>query len=82
MNSQHKVIRTLLTSMSPKRATDYISVFELPADEEASILLHDVRGMSYKQISDMCHASPETIKRRRHRAYTKIADELEHTTKS
>ncbi len=68
----------MLTSMSPKRATDYVSAFELPADEEASILLHDVRGLSYQQISEICHACPETIKARRRKAYSKIVDAIEY----
>lgn len=78
MNCQHREIRALLTSMAPRRAVDYISAFELPAEEEACLLLHDVRQLSYTQISDICHASPETIKRRRQRAYAKIADEINH----
>lgn len=78
MNSQHRAIRAVITSMSPRRATAYISAFELPAEEEACVLLHDVSGLSYTQISELCHASPETIKRRRQRAYSKIADELAH----
>ena len=76
MNGQHRAIRAVITSMSPHRAAAYISAFELPSEEEACVLLHDVRGLSYTQISEICHTSPETIKRRRQRAYGKIADEL------
>lgn len=43
------------------------------------MILHDVRQLSYTQISEICHSSPETIKRRRQRAYAKIADELNNT---
>lgn len=68
----------MITSMSPKRAMDYISAFELPTDEEASIVLRDVRGLSYQQISAICHASQETIKKRRYKAFSKIADAIEY----
>lgn len=64
--------------MAPNRATKYIGAFGLPADEEASLILHDVRGLSYAQISDICHVSPEVIKSRRRKAFSKIADEITH----
>lgn len=43
------------------------------------MILHDVRGLSYAQISEITHASPETVKRRRQKAFSKIADELNNT---
>lgn len=64
--------------MSPNRATDYVGAFHLPTDEEAAILLHDVQGLSYIQISDICHVSADTIKTRRQKAFAKIADGLEY----
>lgn len=79
MNSQHRAIRALLSSMSPNRATKYICAFGLPTEEEASLILHDVRGLSYAQISEITHTSPETVKRRRQKAFSKIADELNNT---
>lgn len=78
MDEQHRAIRALLTTMSPRRAIQYIQLFELP-EEEAEVLIEcDVRRRSYVQVGDRLHISPECIKKRRRRAYAKIADELNH----
>lgn len=78
MDSQHRAIRALLTTMSPKRAEAYIRAFELPPDEEASLIVCDVRGLSCLQAADVLHTSLETVKRRRRSAYGKIADEMQN----
>lgn len=78
MNSQHRAIRALLQTMSPKRAIDYIHSFELPPEEERFLVECDVRGLSYVEAADKHSTTPEVIKRRRQRAYSKIADELGH----
>ena len=79
MNSQHRAIRALLQSMSPRRAEEYIRSFRLPQEEERFLLECDVRGKSYVQAACDNTTTPEVIKRRRHRAYSKIADEIEHS---
>lgn len=81
MNSQHRAIRALLSSMSPRRAVDYIQSFQLRPDEEAALIECDVRGLSYIQAADKLNLSPDTIKRRRQSAYSKIADEINHAEK-
>lgn len=78
MNSQHRAIRSLLSSMAPRRAVGYIQSFQLRPDEEAVLVECDVRGLSYIQAADKLHLSPEAIKDRKRRAYSKIADELMH----
>lgn len=78
MNSQHRAIRALLSSMSPKRAAEYIRSFELQPEEELYLLECDARGKSYVEAADDNHTTPEVIKRRRKRAYAKISDELNH----
>lgn len=78
MNSQHLAIRALLQTMAPKRAEAYIQAFELPPEEELFLLECDVRGKSYVEAALDNHTTPEAIKRRRHRAYAKIADELNY----
>lgn len=75
MNEQHRAIRALLTTMSPKRAVGYIKSFELPADEETVLIECDVRRKSYAQVCGALHLSPEAVNRARHRAYKKIVDE-------
>lgn len=79
MNTQHRAIRSLLQTMAPRRATDYIQSFQLPEDEELFLIECDVRGLSYIQAADKHHTTPEVIKRRRQRAYAKIADAINHT---
>lgn len=78
MNSQHRAIRALLSSMSPRRAVDYIQSFQLRPDEEAVLIECDVRGLSYVQAAGKLNLSTDTIKRRRQSAYSKIADEINH----
>lgn len=78
MNSQHRAIRALLQSMSPRRAVEHIQSFQLQAEEELFLIECDVRGLSYAQAADKHSTTPEVIKRRRQRAYAKIADELNH----
>ncbi len=79
MNSQHRAIRAVLTSMSPRRAVKYIQSFQLPPEEELFLIECDVRGLSYVQAAREHSTTPEVIKRRRQRAYSKIADEINHS---
>lgn len=78
MNSQHRAIRSLLSSMSPNRASEYIRSFALRPEEELYLLECDVRGKSYVEAAEDNHTTTEVIKRRRQRAYAKISDELNH----
>jgi DNA-binding NarL/FixJ family response regulator len=75
MNSQHKAIRALLTSMPPRRAIDYIKAFELPYEEEYCIIQREVRCQSVQEIAMALNLSPETVKERRKQAFQKIAGE-------
>ena len=76
MDTQHKAIRAQLSSMAPRRAVAYIRSFELPPDEMACLVECDVYGKSYAQVSEQMHVSPEYVKKRRRRAFAKIADEI------
>lgn len=78
MNDQHRAIRALLQTMAPQRAMDYIQSFQLQEDEEIFIIECDIRGLSYIQAANKHHTTPEVIKRRRRRAYSKIADAINH----
>lgn len=79
MNSQHRAIRALLQSMAPKRAIAYIRAFELPEEEARYLIECDVRRKSYVKAAEDNHTTPEVIKRRRQRAYRKIADAITNT---
>lgn len=76
MDSTHRAIRTKLATMAPKRAVAYIQSFELPEEEAACLIECDVRRRSYVQAGERLHLSPESIKKRRRRAFAKIADAL------
>ena len=60
--------------MAPKRAVAYILSFELPQDEAYCLIECDVRGKSRVEVAETLHVSPEYVKTRRRRAYSKIAD--------
>ena len=78
MNSQHKRIRAELSAMAPRRAVEYILSFELPADEAYCLIECDVRGKSRVEVAETMHVSPEYVKTRRRRAYSKIADGIKN----
>lgn len=78
MNQNHKAIRAMLNSMAPKRAISYIKSFKLRPDEESVLIECDVNGLSYIQAARKLNFSPEEIKERKRRAYSKISDEIEH----
>lgn len=77
MNTQHKEIRALLSSMAPKRAEQAVKMVGLPPDEEAAVITVDVRGMSCVQAAyDLC-VSVDCLNKLRRRAYQKIADDMQ-----
>lgn len=78
MDSQHKAIRALLNTMSPKRAESFIKAFELPADEELFLIECDVRDKSYIQVMEEYHTTRSVIRDKRRRAFSKIADAINH----
>lgn len=79
MNSQHKAIRALLTTMSPNRAIGYIKSFNLRKDEENFLIEIDVYGKSIVAASMDYNVCVDTVKKKRKSAYLKIADEINHT---
>lgn len=77
MNTQHREIRALLSSMSPKRAEQAVRLVGLPPDEEAAVLAVDVHGQSCIQTADRLHVSVDGLAKIRRRAYAKIADDMQ-----
>ena len=80
MNTRHKEIRALLSSMSPKRAEQAVRLVDLPPDEETAVLAVDVHGQSCLQTAERLHVSVDTVKRLRRSAYRKLQDEI-YTTR-
>lgn len=77
MNTRHREIRALLSSMSPKRAEQAVRLVGLPADEETAVLAVDVHGQSCVQTADRLHVSVDGLAKIRRRAYAKIADDMQ-----
>lgn len=77
MNTQHREIRALLSSMSPKRAEQAVRLVCLPPDEEAAVLAVDVHGQSCLQVAALLNVSVDGLAKIRRRAYAKIADDMQ-----
>lgn len=77
MNTRHREIRALLSSMSPARAEQAVRLVGLPADEETAVLAVDVHGQSCIQTADRLHVSVDGLAKIRRRAYAKIADDMQ-----
>ena len=77
MDTQHKAIRALLSSMAPMRAEQAVRLVGLPADEEAAVLAVDVHGQSCLQAAALLHVSVDGLAKIRRRAYAKIADDMQ-----
>lgn len=60
--------------MAPRRAEAYIRSFELPEEEAESLIQCEVRRLSQIQAADRMNISIECLKKRRRRAFSKIAD--------
>ena len=76
MDTQHKAIRALLSSMAPTRAEEAVRLVGLPPDEETAVLAVDVHGQSCLQVAALLHVSVDGLAKIRRRAYAKLADEI------
>ena len=77
MDTQHKEIRALLSSMAPTRADEAVRLVGLPPDEETAVLAVDVHGQSCLQAAALLHVSVDGLAKIRRRAYAKIADDMQ-----
>lgn len=77
MDTQHKAIRALLSSMAPMRAEQAVRLVALPPDEETAVLAVDVHGQSCLQTAERLHVSVDGLATIRRRAYAKIADDMQ-----
>ena len=76
MDTQHKAIRALLSSMAPTRAEKAVRLVGPPPDEETAVLAVDVHGRSCLQTAAQLHVSVDGLAKIRRRAYAKLADEI------
>ena len=77
MNTRHREIRALLSSMAPMRAEQAVRLVGLPPDEEAAVLAVDVHGQSCLQAAALLHVSVDGLAKIRQRAYAKLADDMQ-----
>lgn len=77
MDTQHKAIRSLLSSMAPTRAEEAVRLVGLPPNEETAVLAVDVHGQSCLQTAALLHVSVDGLAKIRRRAYAKIADDMQ-----
>jgi DNA-directed RNA polymerase specialized sigma24 family protein len=79
MNRQHKIIRALLREMAPVRAIAIVKACQLPALEEACVIKCDVEQLSCVEAAWKLNVTEDTVKKRRKKAYIKIADHIENS---
>ena len=77
MDTQHKAIRALLSSMAPTRAEEAVRLVGLPPDEETAVLAVEGHGQSCLQTAALLHVSVDGLAKIRRRAYAKIADDMQ-----
>ena len=61
MDTQHKAIRALLSSMAPTRAEEAVRRAGLPPEEETAVLAVDVHGQSCLQTAAQLHVSVDGL---------------------
>lgn len=66
---QHALAQDLHTALTRE-------LHRLPASQRACWILKELEGMSYNQIADITHTSPDAVRGRIHRARTRLAAEL------
>ena len=76
MDDRSRAVRAMLRGMAPSRSIPYIKSFQLPAEEELTLIECDARRKSVQQVAMAQCLSPETVWRRRRAALGKIAQEL------
>lgn len=72
MDPRARTVRAMLRGMAPAVSIPYIQGFCLPTEEERVLIECDANGKSVEQVAQMLRMSPETVKRRRRRAFQKI----------
>lgn len=72
MDERSRLVRARLRGMAPAVSIPYIRSFQLPEDEERVLIECDAHGKSVEQVAQAMRLSPETVKRRRQRAFQKM----------
>lgn len=72
MDPVSKEVRAMLRGMAPAKSIPLIQSYQLPAEEEAVLILCDAQGCSVLQAALELNVSPETVWRRRRAALKKL----------
>ena len=76
MEIKAKALREAIKDLTPGKSVPVIQSFGLTPEEEKYIIEGDVNRKSVVQIAMENNVSPETVKRRREKAYARILLEL------
>lgn len=77
MNKHTNAVRTMLRELPPSVSVPLIKSYDLPADEEISVIMVDCYRKDITRVADMLFVSVETVKRRRKSAFVKIHNAME-----
>lgn len=70
-------LRAAIRRMPTRDATAMVQAFRLPDEEEASVILCDIRKLSRIQAGGLMGLSPDAVKNRRAAAYERMCAEIE-----
>lgn len=76
MDKRTKQVRDILRSMAPVDALEWLKHFQLPREQEISIIEHECRDRSLQQIAEDLSVTADTVKTYRARALLRIANSL------
>lgn len=82
MRERYRKLREVIRAMPTKEATSMVQAFRLPSEEEAAVILMDIRKMSRIQAGDAMGLSPDAVRNRRASAYSRMCAEIEDMEKS
>lgn len=82
MREAYLKLRAEIRRMPTREATAMIKAFRLPDEEEASVILCDVRKMSRVQAGAIIGLSSDAVKNRRAAAYARMCAEIENMWKN
>lgn len=76
MLDEHRELRRKIRSMPTKDAAALVAAFRLPDEEDAAVVLMDIRKLSTIQTADAMGVSVDTVKKRRATAYARMIQEI------
>ena len=78
MREDFRTLRAAIRKMPTREATAMVKAFRLPEEEEAAVVLCDIRKLSRIQAGDAMGLSPDAVKNRRAAAYARMCAEIDN----